>query len=190
MVKKKEKKAIIKRKKKWFKAVAPAIFKNINLGEIMAFEHKDLAGRNIGVNYMQITSNPRDQNKKVILKINDIKGDTAYTSPTKFFYLDSFIQRATKRYKEKFISVIKKPSKDKKNIKIKTSVLIRNHVTQKVRAAILKKIEDLLTEKIKKIDSENLFIPEFADKTAFEIKKEVKKIYPIDKLTIWKISII
>ena len=57
---------VSKPKKKWFTALAPEIFKGLELGELPAFEAKNLPGRHIGFSYNIVTGSPRDSHKKAV----------------------------------------------------------------------------------------------------------------------------
>ncbi len=181
---------IVKRKKKWFTVVAPEIFKNREISEIPAFEPDDLISRFVEVNLMQVTGVPKDQQKKMLLKITEVKGEKVYTVPSKYYLIYSFIQRSSRRFKEKFISVLKLKTKDNKTIKIKFNIMAEKKLHQRVRAQILEELEARAREKISEINSDNLFIPLTLDKLAAEIRKEIRSVYPINKLLIWKLTLI
>ena len=71
--KRKVKSVVRKGKKRWFTAIAPELFNKQELGEVAAFEPKNLPGRVLDMNLMMITRSPRDQSKKIIFEIVDTK---------------------------------------------------------------------------------------------------------------------
>src|SRR3989344_2655780 len=110
-------------KKKWFTVVAPEIFGKNELVEITAYEPNELLNRPVELNFTQISGNPKDQSKKLILKITSTQGDRALTEPWHFYLMESFIGRTGRRFKEKFHYVVKTDSKDHKKWVIKIYVM-------------------------------------------------------------------
>jgi len=181
---------VSKPKKKWFTALAPEIFKGLELGELPAFEAKNLPGRHIEFSYSVITGSPRDSHKKGVVEIDEVKGEKAYTKIKKFFLLDSFVQRGSKRFKGNTILVFKTKSKDNKTIKIKYSVLTKNSTVRGVMTQVYKAIEDQTKDLLGKKTAESIFAPGYLEKMSADIKKAIKTIYPIDRLQVWKCSIL
>ena len=104
--------------------------------------------------------------------------------------VDGYIQRSARKYKERFIRVLTVKTKDGKSAIIKYSVTAEKKLHQKVRAHILKDLEAKTIARIGEINAFDLFNPGTLDKMATEIKKEVRYIYPIDKLQVWKLTLI
>lgn len=180
---------LIKPKKKWFTAVAPKIFKSAEVTEIAAFEPKNLVGRCIQVNMSQVTGVPKDQHKKLILKITDTRGEKALTEPKNYFLQEGFVQRASRRFKERVIAVKYLKTNDKKTIKVKLIILILNKLPRTLKSQLTKKLDSMLKEKISKTDSEHLFVPANLDKLTIDLKRELKQIYPVNRVLVWKLTL-
>ncbi len=185
-----QKKLGVKPKKKWFGVLAPEIFNSTEISEVTAFEPENLIGRPVELNLMQITGNPKDQQKKLILKIIGTKGEKAITEPWRYLLVESFIQRTARRYKTRVTLVYSIKTADDKTARIKLFVLIVKDIHQRVRASMIKKIEELIREKVSKTKAHELFMPATIDKISNEIKKEIRKIYPADKFLICKLSLV
>lgn len=177
-------------KKKWFMAVAPAIYKNADIAEITAYEPQNLIGRAVEISLMHLTGAPKDQNKKLYLKITDTRGEKALTEPWKLILQEGYIQRASRRFKERIVSVLKLKSKDGKLVKFKLLTLIVKRLPRTLRTKISKQIEQMMTDKIAKFQSSDLFVPMSLDKLAAELKRELKQIYPVNKVLVWKLTIL
>jgi ribosomal protein S3AE len=181
---------VTKPKKKWFTALAPEIFKGLELGELPAFEAKNLQGRHISFSYNVVTGSPRDSHKKAVVEVDEVKGEKAYTKMKKFFLLDSFVQRGSKRFHGNNILVLKTKSKDNKTVKIKYSVLTRKGTVRAVTTQVFKAIEDQTKDLIGKKPADSVFAPGYLEKMSADIRKVIKPIYPIDRLQVWKCSIL
>ena len=181
---------VSKPKKKWFTALAPEIFKGLELGELPAFEAKNLPGRQIEFSYYVVTGSPRDNHKKAVVEVDEVKGEKAYTKIKKFFLLDSFVQRGSKRFHGNHILVLKVKAKDNKTLKIKYSILTRKTTVRMVMTNVFKEIENQTAQLIAKKTSDSVFAPGYLEKMSADIRKAVKPIYPIDRLQVWKCSIL
>jgi len=186
--KRRVKTTIRKGKKKWFTAIAPELFNKQELGDVTAFEPKNLLGRVLNINMMAITRSPRDQSKKMIFKIIDVKGDQAITEAKKYYLLDSYVQRISRRYKSRFNPVFYVKTKDDQKLKVKGYILLNNKVPVTLRSKLIAGVKESLTKKFAKQPISLAFDPMFLAKISDEVKKEHKKLYPVSKVYIWKLS--
>jgi len=60
---------------------------------------------------------------------------------------------------------------------------------QKVRATILHNMTASLTDKVAKTTIADLFLPSTLERISGELKNEVKTIYPIEKVIVWKTEV-
>jgi len=187
---KRKTKLATKMKKKWFMAVAPAVYKNADIAEIAAFEPQNLIGRCIHVNMSHITGTPKDQSKRLTFKITDTRGEKALTEPMKYNIQEGFVQRSSRRFKERIISVLKIKTKDNKTAKIKLLVLVATKLPRAIKTELAKKLEVYVNNKISKTNGSDLFIPAALDKLAMELKRELKPVYPINRIVVWKLTLI
>ncbi|UCD04037.1 MAG: hypothetical protein JSW73_00085 [Candidatus Woesearchaeota archaeon] len=184
-------KAKLKRKKKkWFEVKANIGPKPVVLGEVLGYEIKDILGRRIISSYDHISNNPKDQKTKVEFMIVETKGTDGIAEPHAIYYQDSFIGQKIKRDKSRSILVIREKSKDNKEIKLKFVFSAKSKFNRSINSALLKHLENHFKEFIKSTNSKNLFNIELTKKETAVIKEKARKIYPIDKLYIWKLSII
>jgi small subunit ribosomal protein S3Ae len=185
-VKIKEKRA----KKKWFSILAPEVFGKKPLPETPAFEPDELVGRKAEISLKEFTGSPRDSYKKIVCKIIKVQGDTAHTEADKFFLLDSYVSRSSKRYKDSILVVKEFKTKDGKKVKVKSIAFLKNKVQRKVKTNLLRLIEQTLEAQISKKNSQEIFASQFISTIFFSAKKEMKKIYPVDSVLIWKLSVL
>jgi len=183
------KQGVIRGKKKWFTVQAPEVFKFKEVVDITAYEPTELKGRPVEVNFMQLTGFPKDMQRKLILKIIETRGEKALTEPWRYALIESFIQRSGRRYKEKFISVLKTKSKDGRNIIVKWMALGVKKLHHPVRADLLSKLADYTGKVFPQYNFADLFVPTNVDKIAAEAKKETRNIFPLDKIIIWKMEV-
>jgi len=177
-----------KLKKRWFAVIAPEIFKNREIGEVAAIEQNNLLGRTVEVSAAKLTDTPKDQHRKIVLQLSDLAGDKVNSIVKKSFFLDNYIQRTIRRYKERFILAENFKAKDD-TIKLKVLVLAVKKLHQKVRANLIRHIRASLTEKLSTAKTDELFLPANLEKISGELRNEIKNIYPADKVIIWKTEV-
>jgi len=184
------KKTLKKRgKKEWYQVIAPDVFKNTELGEIPAYEAKDLVGRHFQRNYSILTNNPRDKSKNFTLRITDVVEMKARTEPVKIIYSATFIQRANGRSKTRAMHVGKYSTADGKTVTFKLYLLAKNKIVRSVNTALLKKTDSLLKSKLSKLEAARLFEMNYLESLSKELKSKLKTIYPLSSILFWKVII-
>ena len=107
--------AITKTKKKWYSIVAPA-FNNAVIGETLGYEPKNLENRKLDVNLMSITNDPKNQNTKIILKVNNVKDDNAIVDVIGYGLTLSYVRRLIRKDANKVVDSFVYETKD--NVKV------------------------------------------------------------------------
>ena len=179
-----------KGKKQWFTVVAPEIYKEVEIGEITAYEPKELPGRKIALTQAQVTSNPRDSQKNLEFKVAEVKGTKAHTVPWKFYLQNSYIQRISRKYRSRFIVVKYIDTQDKLRIKLKLYALMQNKITNTIKAALINQLIVSAENMFGKYKAYDLFVPGNFDKMSVELKNELIKIYPLSKILVWKATVV
>ena len=179
-----------KKKRKWFTIKPKEEYKNKIIGEVLAYEPIDLVGRKITISYGDLSDNPKDNKNKIKFEIVEIKEGEGLAEPRGIYVQDTFIDQRTKRDKSKGLLVIKEKTKDGKNIKLKIAYSSRNKISNSSNAKIQKQLEAYFRELLNKNNTNKLFDVSYTKKETNLIKDKTRKTYPIDKLYIWKLSII
>jgi small subunit ribosomal protein S3Ae len=176
-------------KKKWFTVLAPEVFGKNELVEVTAYEPNEIVNKPVELNFAQISGNPKDQYKKIILKIVNVQGEKALTEPWRFHLQESYVGRTGRRFKEKFHYVVKTNSKDGKAMVIKIYAMAEKLLHHSARAEMIKILESKTKTLLATIDGFDFFRPDIMDNLAAEMRTGVKKIYPVDKVFIWKVAV-
>jgi len=178
-----------KGKKEWYQLIAPDVFKNQELGEILAYDAKDLLGRQIRLDYSVLTNNPRDRSKNFTLKIKDVVEKKARTTPIKVLYSTAHVQRMSRRYKTRVLHVGKYQTADGKTATIKLYLLAINRIIRSVHTSLLKRTDALLKSKLAKLESIHLFEPNYLESMSKELRSKLKTIYPVSSVLFWKVIV-
>ena len=178
-----------KGKKEWYRVIAPDVFKNQELGEIPAYDPKDLIDRQICLDYSVLTNNPRDRSKNFTLKISDVVDKKARTAPIKILYSTSHVQRMSRRYKTRALHVGKYQTADGKTAIVKLYLLATNRIVRSVNTSLLKRTDSLLKSSLGKLESIRLFELNYLESLSKELRSKLKTIYPVSSVLFWKVLV-
>lgn len=177
-------------KKRWFPVLAPAIFNQKQLPEITAFEPNELVGRKIELSLKEFTGNPKDSFKKIVCKITKVQGDTAHTEVDRYFVLDSYAQRTSKKYPSSVLVVSKVKTKDDKQVKVKAILFLKNRIQRKTKTDLAKLMEKTIEAQVSKKNIQEIFSPQFISTLFVSSKKQMNKIYPVASIFVWKLTLV
>ncbi len=170
--------AVVK-KKRWYKIIAPRTFRNQELGETLSFEPKEILGKNIRVNAMTLTNDPKKQNLRLIFKITDVKADQATTELLGYEVLGAHLKRMSRKGSEKIEDSFTAKTKDGAMIRVKPVLSTRSKTKNSILTALRKTTQAFVTEEVKTKSYEEFIIDVLMNKTQKSVKDALKKIYPV-----------
>ena len=184
-----ETKSVAKVKKHWFTIQAPELFGKREIADAPAVAAENLVGRLVEASGQMLTGLPRDSTRKYKLKIVEAIGDKVRTESESYYLAESFVQRTARRYKDRFILVMKSKTKDDKTATIKLSFMNLKMLHHSERGAVLRQTRSFVENETKATDSAKLFDPNVMEKIITDLKKALGEIYSIDKIFITRLSI-
>ena len=175
--------------KSWYNLVAPDMFGKTNIGETVADVPEKLIGRIVEITLGELTNDLSKQNTKLILKIDRVGGDSAYT---KYMghqltqdYLRSLVKRQTSAV-ETNISVI---TKDGYTLRVKPSCFTIKRARANQVKAIRQIMNNVIAAKAKELDMEQFVQDVVTGKLSAIIYHDVKPIYPLRRVEVRKTEI-
>lgn len=175
--------------KQWYNLVAPEMFGKANIGETVADVPEKLVGRVIEVTLGELTNDLSKQNIKLILKVDSVGGDSAYTKFTGHQltqdYLRSLIKRSTSNI-ETNISVL---TKDGYTIRVKPSCYTIKRARANQVKAIRAVMNTVIAARAKEMDLEQFVQEVVTGKLSASIYHDVKPIYPLRRVEVRKTEI-
>ena len=184
-----ETKAVAKVKKHWFTVLSPDVFGKKELADMPAVSAESTVKKLVDVSGQMLTGLPRDLNKKYKLLIVEAVGDKLRTEPQSYYLAESFIQMTARRYKDRFIYVVKSATKDSKTATIKLFFLNLKKMHHSERGAILAKTKEFIIKEAKETEAAKLFDPNIIDKITTDLRKALSEIYTVDKILLTKLLI-
>ena len=167
------------KKKNFVKIISSKQFNEQIIGESLVEDSRLLIGRNIRVNMMSLTNDPKNQNVQLKFKINSLKGDSVGTEFIGYTLLPSFIKRLVRKDKKRVDDCFTTKTSDNRDIIIKTFMLTLNKTTKSVLAALRKSTRETLKIKINGLSFEQLMNEIIPHRLQSEMRKKLSKIYPL-----------
>jgi ribosomal protein S3AE len=170
--------AVSKSKKKWYNVVAP-IFRGAVIGETLGYDQNDLKNRNLDLNFMSITNDPKTQNIRVLFKINDVKDNNAIVEVIGYELTLSYVKRVIRKDANKIADSYEYKTKDNVKVVVKPLVITRYKTNKSVLQSLRKNIRAFLEEEIKKNNFNDFINLIVYNKVQKALREKLKKIYPI-----------
>lgn len=181
-VKKKTRKVVIK--KKWVSILAPKMFNSQEIGETYVQDARQALGKDMTVNLMTLTRNPKTQGINVSFEITGQQDDHVITDFTGFKMMPSVVRRMVRRGRDKVDDSFVCSSQDGKKLRVKPLVVTRNKVRGSVLTGLRKSIRSYLTKLIAKTNYEKFAKEVVEKKFQREMKKSLSKVYPLSSCEI------
>ncbi|MAH43032.1 hypothetical protein CL614_04910 [archaeon] len=173
-------------KKKWYDIEAPKEFGGKVISQTFAADPKNLIDRVIKISYADIT---QDFNKffiKLHLRITKVDETTCKTELVAHSVQNDRIYRMVRRRARKVTAIQKVKTKDGKDVRVKTTIILPSRVNTSMQGRIRTKAKELIDEKAKTVGyidfSKILILGSFV----MEIKKQCSKIYPVSQIEFHK----
>ncbi len=175
--------------KQWYNLVAPEMFGKANIGETVADVPEKLIGRVIEVTLGELTNDLSKQNIKLILKVDSVGGDSAYTKFTGHQLTQDYLRSLIKRSTSNIETNISVSTKDGYTIRVKPSCYTIKRARANQVKAIRAVMNSVIMSKAKEMDLEQFVQEVVTGKLSASIYHDVKPIYPLRRVEVRKTEI-
>jgi len=176
--------------KSWYGVMAPKIFDERKIGDVIGLEDADIMNRIIVANLSELTGEMPHSYTRIHLKVKDIKGKTAYTSLIGHELLRSYLRTLVRRRMSLVDDVIKVKTKDGIDIAVKTAIVTANKISRSKRVTLRKIAEEIIREKAAKSDFDTFMQDVLFRKLSTAVYNKIKTLVPIKRVEIIKTEII
>lgn len=175
--------------KQWYNLVAPEMFGKANIGETVADVPEKLVGRVIEVTLGELTNDLSKQNIKLLLKVDSVGGDSAYTKFTGHQLTQDYLRSLVKRSTSNIETNISVSTKDGYTIRVKPSCYTIKRARANQVKAIRAVMNTVIISKAKEMDLEQFVQEVVTGKLSASIYHDVKPIYPLRRVEVRKTEI-
>ncbi len=175
--------------KSWYNLVAPDMFGKTNIGETVADEPEKLIGRIVEITLGELTNDLSKQNTKLILKIDRVGGDSAYTKYMGHQLTQDYLRSLVKRQTSAVETNISVTTKDGYTLRVKPSCFTIKRARANQVKAIRHVMNNVIAAKAKELDMQQFVQDVVTGKLSASIYHDVKPIYPLRRVEVRKTEI-
>lgn len=168
-----------RRKKKWFKVVAPKILNHAELGESHVYTEDDLIGKSLKVNQSTITNNMRNQNVELHFKIISTADQIGQTDLTGITLTGGYLKRLVRKGRDKIEDSFLVKTQNQKDVRVKPVVLTNTRANNRVKQTLRRMAKEFITEYAKKMPHDKFFNSVIKNRLQKEMKEHLSDIYPL-----------
>jgi small subunit ribosomal protein S3Ae len=178
------------RAKRWYRIVAPDMFRGLEIAETLSDEPDKLIGRISEVTLQDLTGDFSKMHIKLHFKIHHYKNDIAYTKFVGHDLTSDYIRRQTRRKRSKMDGVYDVMTKDGYKIRVKPMAITEKRI-QTSQAHAIRDVMKLEIEKTAERTVLSEFVKEMVSgDLSSQIFKSSKHIYPIKRIEIRKSEVL
>lgn len=171
--------AVVIKKKRWVRIIAPVLFNSQIIGESFVAEPADLVGRCVSVSLMILTGDPQRQSSVAKFKITGVEKDVVNTEFLGYALLPSATKKLMRRAREKVDDSFLLGTADNKVVRVKPYVVTRGRTTGGVMATMRKLTRAYLARAVSKLSFEQLITEIIGKKLQHGLGQVLRKVYPI-----------
>ena len=175
--------------KQWYNLVAPEMFGKANIGETVADVPEKLVGRIIEVTLGELTNDLSKQNIKLLLKVDSVGGDSAYTKFTGHQLTQDYLRSLVKRQTSNIETNVSVKTKDNYTIRVKPSCFTIKRARANQVKAIRAIMNSVIINRAKELDMEQFVQEIVTGKLSASIYHDVKPVYPLRRVEVRKTEI-
>ncbi len=177
-------------KKQWYEIVAPKMFGERVVGETLAVEPKQLVGRTLQVNLMELVNDYSKFYIKIDLQIDSVQGQKAYTKMIGHDIMTEHIYRMVQRHGRRVDIIQDLTTKDDVRVRVKTVFVLLRRVGTSMKEATRKVGKEKVEEIVKDVTFEELVQMIIRGELAGEVRRACNKVYPVASIEIRKTEVL
>ncbi len=175
--------------KEWYNIEAPVYLNRSIVGNTMAGDPALLIGRNIETTVGELTNDMTKNNTKVLLRINNVVGETATTDLIGHELTTDYVRSIVKRQTSRIDANVEVKTKDGFVIRVKPTCF----TIKRARSSQIKAIREMMVEIVKKhasdSDFETFMQEAILGRLSAAIYRQAKFIYPLRRVEIRKTQV-
>jgi len=166
-------------RKEWYPIFAPRVFNNAFLGETHVYESRQMMGKGLTINLMNLTNDAKRQNININFEVVDVQNGKGLTNVIGYNMVQSSIKRLIRRNIEKVDMSFFCKTSDNKDLQVKPILITRSATKGSVVARIRRTVQDFIVKYVGSVSYDNLVNDLVNHKLQSLLKKDINKIYPL-----------
>jgi small subunit ribosomal protein S3Ae len=175
--------------KSWYSVLAPKMFDEKKVGEILGMDDASVMHRIINTNLSELSGEMQHGYTRVNFRIHDVKGKTAYTNFVGHELIRSYIKTLARRNMSLVDNVVKVNTKDNVKVSVKTAIITTNRISRTMKSILRKEAEKIIIAHAKIHDFDTFMQEILYKKLSTEIYKRSKEYVPIKRVEVIKTEV-
>lgn len=176
------------KKKSWYTVLAPKVFGEKEVGQIISSDPETIPARKIEANLMNLSGNIKKQHITLLLDVDKVAGTTAHTTISKYAMNTAFLKRMARKGKSKVSESILVETKDNVKLRLKLIAVSRNLITSSVQKAIRAELVKQAVYASQTATYEDMLSAIIANTFQKSLKGKLDTIYPSSVVEVTKIE--
>lgn len=175
--------------KSWYSVLAPKMFDEKKVGDILSMDDKSVMHRIINTNLSELSGEMQHGYTRVNFRVNEIKGKTAYTNFIGHELIRSYIKTLARRNMSLVDNVVKVNTKDNVTVVVKTAIITSNRISRTMKSVLRKEAQKIVQAHAKTRNFDDFIQEILYKKLSTEIYKRSKEYVPIKRVEIIKTEV-
>ncbi len=171
-------------KKHWYDIIAPEMFGSAVVGETLAADSKQLVGRTLDINLVEVSKDYSKFYVKLRLRIDLVEGNKAHTKLLGHECMRERIYRMVQRHGRRVDAIQDVVTKDGVKMRVKTVFMLIKRVGTSKKDAARKVVRDLIENGAKQSKFDEFMNAIISGDLQHKLRKECSKIYPVSGIEI------
>jgi ribosomal protein S3AE len=168
---------------------APDSFKSVDLGKSQVTDLNSLIGKSIKINLMYVTKSIKNQNVRLVFKVNAVNSGVANTEIVSYsqipYYLNRFVKAGSDLIEDSFVC----ESKDGRKLRVKPFVITKKNTSGMALSAVREKVKEIISKDASTMSAEEFIVAVTSGKVQVGFRNEAKKIFPLKAFEFRKVVI-
>ncbi|MEM0438216.1 MAG: hypothetical protein QXU54_02855 [Candidatus Micrarchaeia archaeon] len=175
--------------KSWYSVIAPKVFDEKRIGDVLAIDDASLMDRMVVVNLSDLTGEISHSYTRVNLRVSEVKGKTAYTTLVGHELIRSYLRTLARRRMSLVDDVVKVKTKDGVNVSVKSAIVAANKVSNATRISLRKIAEKVIIERAAALSYDEFMQEVLFKKLSAQVYPKLRKIVPVKRFEVIKTEI-
>ncbi|MCD6403776.1 hypothetical protein DRN62_03860 [Nanoarchaeota archaeon] len=170
----------------WYKILAPKVFNEQEIGQTLG---SNLVGRVVKLPLSRLIDDITKQHIHLFLRLKEVEDGVVRTEIKGYELSRAYLARLVRRRTSRIDSIDKVKTKDGKEIVVKSMLITAHKATQRQRYLLRKRLSQYIQKVVPEYNWEAFILALAVGRFQSEIKRRLKKIYPIRHAEIRKVEL-
>ncbi|MCX8206088.1 MAG: hypothetical protein N3H30_02555 [Candidatus Micrarchaeota archaeon] len=176
--------------KSWYSVIAPKVFDEKRVGDVLASDDAGLTDRLIVVNLSDLTGEIPHSYTRVNLRVSEVKGKTVYTKLVGHELIRSYLRTLARRRMSLVDDVVKVKTKDDVDVSVKSAIVTANKISNATRVSLRKIAEQVIIERAAALNFDEFMQEVMFKKLSAQVYPKLREVVPVKRFEVIKTEVV